>query len=177
VLNYEGASPQGRLTVSDPQNNRNGASSTKSLDRTEGGFFVIRRVGQGKWTRLGTGMVSGLLILGTGLFIYNDVRANVGWTEKTALIVAGAFILVVSLLAFWIQNTPKNVSFLIDTDSEMKKVNWTSRQEIIGSTKIVIGFMLIMSAMLFFVDIVFGYLFYFAGVLKFSPGIFDMFSK
>ena len=161
--------------MSDPQNVRGDASATKSLDKSDGGFFTIRRQGQGKWTRLGTAMVSGLLILGTGLFIYSDVRANVHLTEKTALIAAGAFILIMALLAFWIQNTPKNVSFLIDTDSEMKKVNWTSRQEIIGSTKIVIGFMLIMSAMLFFVDIVFGYLFYAMGVLKFSPGIFDMF--
>ena len=163
--------------MSDPQNLRGPASATKGFDKSAGGFFTIQRQGQGKWTRLGTAMVSGALILGTGLFIYTDVRANVGFSEKTALIAAGGFILVVSLLVFWVQNTPNNVAFLIDTDSEMKKVNWTSRQEIIGSTKIVIGFMLIMSAMLFFVDIVFGYLFYAMGVLKFSPGIFDMFRK
>jgi preprotein translocase SecE subunit len=162
--------------VSETQNNHGGEMAARP-GRDDGGFFTIRRRGQGKWTRLGTAIVSALIIVGTGLFIYNDVRANTGMTEKTALIVAAVFIMVMTLVAFWLQNTANNVSFLIDTDSEMKKVNWTTRKELIGSTKIVIGFMLIMAGMLFIVDIIFGYFFYFVGVLKFSPGIFDMFFK
>ena len=39
--------------------------------------------------------------------------------------------------------------FLIATDSEMKKVNWTSRKELIGSTKVVIGFMFMIAFLLF----------------------------
>ena len=42
-------------------------------------------------------------------------------------------------------NKPTNVDFLIATDSEMKKVNWTSRKELIGSTKVVIVFMFLIA--------------------------------
>ena len=163
--------------MADTKNSNGGKSAAKALDKSDGGFFTIRRRGQGKWTRLGTAIASAVLIIGIGLFIYNDVRANTGMTEQTALIIAGIFIVAGGLFAFWLQNTPNNVAFLIDTDSEMKKVNWTSRKELIGSTKVVIGFMLILAGMLFIVDIIFGYFFYWIGVLKFSPGIFDMFSR
>ena len=48
-------------------------------------------------------------------------------------------------------NKPSNVDFLIATDSEMKKVNWTSRKELIGSTKVVIIFMFLIALFLFVV--------------------------
>ena len=74
-----------------------------------------------------------------------------------------------SLLAFWLMNKPENVEFLIATDSEMKKVNWTSRRDLIASTKIVIIFMFSVAIFLFVVDILFHYLFHFIGVLKAGP--------
>jgi preprotein translocase SecE subunit len=155
-------------------------TSARALDSREaGGFFTIYRRGQGKWTRLGTAIASAVIIIATAIFIVNDVRgaaANV-ISERTAIIIAGVFVIVASLFVFYVQNRPKNVTFLVDTDSEMKKVNWTTKQELIGSTKIVIGFMFLLSMMLFIVDIFFGYLFYFLGVLKFSPGLFERLFK
>ena len=58
-------------------------------------------------------------------------------------------------------NKPANVDFLIATDSEMKKVNWTSRKELIGSTQVVIMFMFLIALFLFAVDEVWGWLMYF----------------
>ena len=58
---------------------------------------------------------------------------------------------------------------LIATDSEMKKVNWTSKKELIGSTKVVIFFMLLIMLLLFAFDTIFGYFFQFIRVLKFGP--------
>jgi preprotein translocase SecE subunit len=66
----------------------------------------------------------------------------------------------VVLLGFWVMNKPTNVDFLIATDSEMKKVNWTSRKDLIGSTKIVIIFMFSVAIFLFVADILFTYLFF-----------------
>jgi preprotein translocase subunit SecE len=66
-------------------------------------------------------------------------------------------------------NKPNNADFLIATDSEMKKVNWTSRRELFGSTKVVIIFMFLIAFLLFAFDIIFGYLFYFLDVLKTKP--------
>ena len=51
----------------------------------------------------------------------------------------------------------------------MKKVNWTSRQELIGSTKIVIIFVFLITAILFGIDIIFGYVFHWIGILKQAP--------
>src|SRR3712207_9446120 len=68
-----------------------------------------------------------------------------------------------------LMNKPANVDFLIATDSEMKKVNWTSRRELIGSTKVVIVFMFLIAAFLFVIDVVFSYFFYMIDVLKSSP--------
>ena len=40
----------------------------------------------------------------------------------------------------------------------MKKVNWTTRKELIGSTKVVILFMFFIALLLFVFDMIFGYL-------------------
>ena len=142
---------------------------SRAADRESASFFAIHRRGQGKWTRLGTAGVSVVLILGAAYFIANEVKSNAHWSVQTAYIVACSFVVVMSGLAFYLQNKPSNVLFLIDTDSEMQKVNWTTRKELIGSTKIVIGFMMIMALGLFVVDIIFGYFFFLIKVLKFSP--------
>ena len=58
-------------------------------------------------------------------------------------------------LMFWLVNRPKSADFLIATEGEMKKVSWSSRKEIVGSTKVVIVTTFIMAVILFGVDIVF----------------------
>lgn len=84
-------------------------------------------------------------------------------------VVLGVVALVMGTIAWWLINRPKHAEFLIATDGEMKKVNWTSWQELIGSTKVVVFFMFFLAFMLFAYDIIFGYLFYFMNVLKISP--------
>ena len=74
-----------------------------------------------------------------------------------------------TFIAWKLMNKPTNVDFLIATDSEMKKVNWTTRAELIGSTKVVIFFMMIIAAVLFLIDVLFGYVFYWFGVLWNKP--------
>jgi preprotein translocase subunit SecE len=83
-------------------------------------------------------------------------------------VVLGAVALL-CLVTFKIMNKPTNADFLIATDSEMKKVNWTSKAELIGSTKIVILFVFLITVLLFVIDILFGYVFYFLKVLKNPP--------
>ena len=55
---------------------------------------------------------------------------------------------------------------MIATDSEMRKVNWPSRREVIGSTWIVICGTMLMALLLFVVDIVFASLFQTIGILE-----------
>ena len=133
------------------------------------GFFTVYRPHQGGWTRLGTAIVSALFIGATALFLAYEVSTSAKWSRNTTIIIVSLWVILSSAAAWWAQNKAMHVEFIIDTDSEMKKVNWTSRKELIGSTKVVILFMLIMSTMLFFIDLVFQLFFFSIHVLKFSP--------
>lgn len=79
---------------------------------------------------------------------------------------AGVAILVGTALAYYIcairQGT---VEFLIATDSEMKRVNWSTPREIRGSTLVVIGACFTIAGALFLFDIIFQTLFKAGGVL------------
>ncbi len=76
-------------------------------------------------------------------------------------------IITIGLFGYWILALNRKVcDFLIATEGEMKKVNWTSRAEIIGSTKVVIFMVVAMSTMLFMVDLFFMTIFGWLGVLK-----------
>jgi preprotein translocase subunit SecE len=140
--------------------------------RDHAGFFHVYKSGQGYWTRMGTVGAAALLILLIGHFFYTFLPTWSDTMRAHPRVMIGIVLAIVaglSLLAFRLMNKPQNADFLIATDSEMKKVNWTSRAELIGSTKIVIIFVFLISALLFGIDIVFGYLFYFLKVLKQPP--------
>lgn len=86
-----------------------------------------------------------------------------------AAIIAGVLGLVTTFFLWRLMNKPSNADFLIATDGEMKKVNWTSRKDLIGSTKVVIMFMFMVAIFLALVDVVFSYFFHIVGVLH-EPG-------
>lgn len=134
-------------------------------------FLRVYKPGQGFWTRLGTGVGAALIILFTIWFLYDRIPAwtplrKDGWVLYA---IAGGVGVVLSVLAWWLINRPKHAEFLIATDGEMKKVNWTSRRELIGSTKVVVFFMFFIAAVLFLYDLLFGALFYAIDVLKLTP--------
>ena len=143
-----------------------------------GGFFAIHKKGQGYWTRMGTAFGAALLagLTAYNIYVYLPLIINLGTDRASevrerqiALAVAVAFFAAFVLFAWRMMNKPSNVDFLIATDSEMKKVNWTSRKDLIGSTKVVIVFMFLIAFILFAIDILFSYFFYLIGVLKHSP--------
>src|SRR3954469_4109669 len=138
------------------------------------GFFHIYKSGAGYWTRMGTAGGAALIGILTAVFIYEDLRPRIPWLAEQghrsrSLWVALIFLIAYGIGVFWFMNRPTNAEFLIATDSEMKKVNWTSRKELIGSTRVVIGFMFLIAGFLFGIDIVFGYVFHWMGILKNPP--------
>jgi preprotein translocase subunit SecE len=143
------------------------ASGRTPSGRPGEGFFTIHKKGQGYWTRIGTVAGASLLAILTAQFLYTNLKVYA--SVKTALIGTGVFLAVFALLVFRLINRPKVVDFLIATDSEMKKVNWTTRAELIGSTKVVIIFMLLIGVLLFAFDTFFGYFFYLIRVLQVGP--------
>lgn len=150
--------------------NRAAANGAPGKSRSSsGGFFTIYKHGQGYWTRVGTAIGGALVSAWTAFFLYQRFYGAFPSQKNVIFWSALGTFALIALLIWWIINKPKNADFLIATDGEMKKVNWTSRQELIGSTKVVILFMFLMAAILFVVDIAFGYFFYLIKVLKAPP--------
>jgi preprotein translocase SecE subunit len=146
------------------------------------GYFTIYKKGQGYWTRMGTVAGAGLIGLLTGNFIYTELEGRLSGQSvnqflthihlqqpRADYLIVAIFALLYSIIAFHYMNKPVSVDFLIATDSEMKKVNWTSRKELIGSTKVVIGFMFVMAIVLLLYDLFFQLVFYLLGVLRTPP--------
>jgi preprotein translocase subunit SecE len=131
-----------------------------------GGFFHVYKSGQGYWTRMGTAAAAVLILALIARFIYQNIRVYSSASPTLAAGIVAALLAGAALLGWYYFNKPTVVDFFIATESEMKKVNWTSRRELIGSTKIVIIFMFFIAIMLFLFDLFFGYFFQLIGVLK-----------
>jgi preprotein translocase SecE subunit len=137
-----------------------------------GGFFHVYKSGQGYWTRMGTAAGLGLIGLLTANFLYSELPPRIEYLQhhrNVAMAIAAGFLVVYGLLVWYYINKPTAADFLIATDLEMKKVNWTSRKELLGSTKVVIIFMFLIAAILFVTDVIFGYFFWLIRVLENRP--------
>ena len=148
---------------------------TPAPRKAEPGFFTVYKSGQGYWTRMGTVGGAAIIAILTAQFLY-DQAAHVWFRNATgqaqqgkALALVIGFLAVFAFVVYRLINRPKVVEFLIATDSEMKKVNWTSRKDLIGSTKVVIVFMILIATILFIFDTVFAQLFHWIGVLLIGP--------
>ena len=150
-----------------------------------GGWFHLYKPGQGYWTRMGTagGAILLIALLARFIFISMSTRTKLDWVlingveregfPTIRIIITAIFCAVSAGVCWFYLNKPNVVDFFIATESEMKKVNWTSRKEIIGSTKVVIGFMFLIAALLFIYDQYFTRIFYLLGVLKIDSPIWD----
>ena len=69
-------------------------------------------------------------------------------------------------LVYWATGVSRKTNeFFIQTEGEMKKVNWSTRQEVWGSTVVVIGACFLIASFLFGVDLLFQWFFRLIGVL------------
>jgi len=144
-------------------------ASPATATAADPGFFHIYKKGQGKWTRVGTVMAAALLGGMTTNFIWDETSYLKIKNFQLGYLPCFVFAAVYVLVAFLLMNKPRNVDFLIATDSEMKKVNWTSGTELWGSTKVIILFMFVIAVFLFLVDEFFEAFFYWIHVLKIRP--------
>jgi preprotein translocase subunit SecE len=143
---------------------RNGAIERVAAcgERIEMKFEIYKR-GQGRYTRLGSGF-GWAIIAGLGCFVlYRQLNAmdienaQVELWVKT-MVPVGVFV-GLGVLIFWLLNRPSVANFMIDAEGEMKKVSWSSRKEIVVSTVVVIGVVVILSIFLGTVDLVFSMFF------------------
>jgi preprotein translocase SecE subunit len=107
----------------------------------------IYKRGQGKYTRLGSA-ACGAAIVAIGCWqLYRTLEASdiSLWIET--MVPVGLFV-AASFLMLWLVNKPNVADFMISAEGEMKKVNWSSRQEVAVSTVVVISVVFILAVIL-----------------------------
>ena len=142
-------------------------------------FLTVYKRGQGQYTRWGTFLGAGLLILAGGNYLYNELgivrRDDQAWTLWLQVGIPLLAVVGLGLVTYWVSFVNRRAGdFMIATEGEMKKVNWSSRREILGSTKVVILFTVLFAVILFVVDIVFMSFFSGIGVLREAPSVWQM---
>jgi preprotein translocase SecE subunit len=155
------------------------ANGTQTTDLEAGKWFQLYKPTQGYWTRMMTAVGAGALILWGASWIFEKLSIYHG-TDYGLYIQVGAAVVYIGILGYllyWaVGKKASTVDFLISVEGEMKKVNWSSWPEIIGATKVVILFVVIMSLMLFVVDTFFMLFFSSIKVLK-GPGFYSVFES
>lgn len=110
--------------------------------------------GQGKYTRLTSGISVGVVVAIGCWRLYERLAA----TDMNAWIVFMVPLIVlvaISVATYWVLNKPSVADFLIASEGELKKVNWSSRKEVAVSTFVVVLVVVVMAALLGATDMVF----------------------
>ncbi|MEM1108526.1 MAG: preprotein translocase subunit SecE [Planctomycetota bacterium] len=132
----------------------------------------IYKPGQGYWTRVLSAVGAGTLVLaGAGwLMGPSSPVTKFGFVSNANELpikasVATAVVIGFGLLIYFLLNKARVVDFMIAVEAEMKKVNWPSKKEIIGSTWVVICGTFLFAGLLFVINILFGFIFVEIGIL------------
>ena len=161
-----------------------------------GGGFALRvyKSGQGYYTRMGTAVGIGILTVAGAVFLHERLGRLA--MDATYLLpvqygVTAGFLVAMGVLAYWIAGTSRRTNdffiategemksndFFIATEGEMKKVRWSTRKEVVRSTKVVILTVILLGTFLFAWDILFMLFFNAIKVLKVSPGLERLFGS
>ncbi|MEO0475224.1 MAG: preprotein translocase subunit SecE [Planctomycetota bacterium] len=129
----------------------------------------VYKSGQGYWTRMMTAIAVMTFSLGFAVWFNDKLLFKIVADENEmywqAGIIAVTAVAVGGLLWFLL-NKPKIADFMIATENEMKKVNWPTKQAVMGLTWIVIAGTLMIALILFVADFGFTNLFQAFGILE-----------
>jgi len=124
---------------------------------------AIYKPDQGYWTRTMSAVAVAVIGLAGAAWLYQQ---TVGTSVYLQGGLAAGFLIAMAVVIYWIYGiNRKTVDFFILTEGELKKVNWTTRREIIGSTWVVVIVAISIAVILFVVDIFFKELFSAIGIL------------
>lgn len=136
----------------------------------------IYKPGQGYYTRVLSYIGAGTLSLAVMAWLMEEVRRlevtvdrqQVIFGQPSVYIQAGVAVTVLVICGILVHiflNKPKFVDFFIATETEMKKVNWPSKKEVVGSTWVVIAGTFLIAGLLALIDLGFGWFFKEIGII------------
>jgi preprotein translocase subunit SecE len=126
-------------------------------------FFEIYKKAQGRYARSITFIAGLVLSLGGAVVLSEKLSAYAPPIVQYG--VPSLLVAALGVLLFWMVNRPSSADFLIATEGEMKKVSWSSRKEIVGSTKVVIIATFMLAVVLAAVDAGFALLSHWIGLM------------
>jgi preprotein translocase SecE subunit len=157
VEHERGASP-GRQPAPTPTAapaRRPGSSST----------LHIYKPGQGAYVRWCSAAAFAIIALGSANFLYEQLAlVQNDWVRF--LIPVGLIVVLGYGIFRFLGQSRSVVDFMIATEGEMKKVNWSTRREVLGATRVVIATVIALGVILFAVNVCFIFLFESIGVLR-----------
>ena len=124
---------------------------------------------QGYYTRMLSGVGVGVIVLSGVAWIWEKMPSLVEDQTNVLYYQGGTaigLIAVFGITVFLLLNKPNIADFMIATEAEMKKVNWPSKKEIIGSTWVVICGTAFIAVLLWLINIAFAWLFTSIGLLE-----------
>lgn len=123
----------------------------------------IYKPDQGYWTRTMSAVAFGVIGLAGGAWLYEELAGANIYIRGVA---AAVLMVGMAVLIYWVYGINRRaIEFFISTEGELKKVNWSTRREILGSTWVVVSVSIAIAALLFIVDIFFKELFSAIGIL------------
>jgi preprotein translocase SecE subunit len=130
---------------------------------------VMHKSGEGYWTRTMTAIAAGLIAFFGAYWIWEILVGMPFGRVPSEYVAGGAALLIFSisgaLIYYFVGTNPRSVDFLVATEAEMKKVNWSTRREIIGSTQVVLMLAFFIAMLAFVFDRIFFFLFVWLRVL------------
>ena len=129
----------------------------------------IYKQGQGYWVRLMSAIGFGLLVMMGVVWLWDQLSGVQIGDVEPVYIQGGIAVITVAICGLigyhLIGRKPKLVEFMIATEGEMRKVNWSTRREVVGSTILVILLTLFIALFCQVADLGFSAFFQWAGVL------------
>ena len=124
--------------------------------------FQLYKSGQGRHLRGGTGVAAALVDLVFCYYLWTLLSRYLAENAYKPYLEYGIPAVVFAVLGvavFFYVNKPNVVDFLVATETEMKKVSWSSRAELVGSTAVVIVTVFALAVFIYVADTIFIYVF------------------
>ena len=120
---------------------------------------------QGWYARIYTALGLGLILAAGSWRVYEaSIEYSPIWRVGLPALFAG----VLGWFIFRIVHFPPFAEFLIATEAEMNKVSWTSKDDLIRATTVVLSTVVLMAVFLFLVDTLWTFVLRMIGVLQFG---------